>query len=104
MDESEKEIDFLANCMKLAARLSAGLKTKDGNLLQLVKFKKKGQGFYYSLSDKRHVLVNRGEEWFYAPFIPKDDMGRICLYSPYLFAMAVFVMVPEEEIEILGFN
>ena len=95
MDESEKEIDFLANCMKLAARLSAGLKTKDGNLLQLVKFKKKGQGFYYSLSDKRHVLVNRGEEWFYAPFIPN---------SPYLFAMAVFVMVPEEEIEILGFN
>ena len=104
MGDSKKEADFLTNSMKLAARLAAGLKTKNGDLLQLAKFKKKGEGFYYSLSDKSHVLANRGEEWFYIPFIPKDDMGRVCLYSPYLFAIAVFIMVPEEEIELIGFN
>ena len=104
MDDVKKEVDILTKSMKLAARLKAGLKTKDGNLLELVKFKKNGEGFYYSLSDKRHVLVNRGEEWFYVPYIPKDEKGRICLYSPYLFTMAVFIMVPEEEIELIGFN
>ena len=104
MDDDKREVDFLANSMKLAARLAAGLKTKGGELLEIAKFKKGGEGFYYSLSDKRHVLANRGEEWFYIPFIPKDEKGRVCLYSPYLFSMAVFIMVPEEEIEIIGFN
>ena len=104
MDDVKKEVDILTKSMKLAAKLSIGLKTKDGKLLELAKFKKKGEGYYYSLSDKRHVLVNRGEEWFYVPFIAKDEMGRICLYSPYLFSMAVFIMVPEEEVDFVGFN
>lgn len=104
MDDVKKKADILTKSMKLAARLGAGLKTKDGELLELVKFKQKGEGFYYSLSDKRHVLINRGEEWFLVPFIPKDERGRVCLYSPYLFTMAVFIMVPEDEIELIGFN
>ena len=104
MDDEKKKTKFLANSIKLAAKLAAGLRTKDGELLQLVKFKKQGEGFYYSLSDKRHVLVNRGEEWFYVPFVQKDKMDRICLYSPYLFSMAVFIMVPEEEVDFIGFN
>ena len=104
MSDDNKEPLFLANTVKLAAKLARALKTKDGNLLQLVKFKKKGEGYYYSLSDKGHVLVNRGEEWYYAAFVPKDERGRICLYSPYLFSMAVFILVPEEEVELIGFN
>ena len=36
--------------------------------------------------------------------VEKDEQGRICLYSPYIFASAVFIMVPEEEIEFVGFN
>jgi len=104
MDDVKKKVDILTKSMKLAARLAVGLKTKEGNLLELAKFKQKGEGFYYSLSDKRHILANRGEEWFYVPFIQKDEKGRICLYSPYLFSMAVFIMVPEEEIELIGFN
>jgi len=104
VDDVKKKVDILTKSMKLAARLTSGLKTKDGDLLEIAKFKKSGEGFYYSLSDKRHILVNKGDEWFYVPFIPKDNMGRVCLYSPYLFAMAVFIMVPEEEIDIIGFN
>jgi hypothetical protein len=104
MSKEETDATFLANTVKLASKLAGALKTKDGKLLEMVKFKKSGEGFYYSLSDKRHVLVNRGEEWYYVPFIAKDDMGRICLYSPYLFSMAVFIMVPEEEVETIGFN
>jgi hypothetical protein len=104
VSESDKEVKILANTATLVAKLAGALKTKNGNLLQLIKFKKKGEGYYYSLSDKSHVLVNRGEEWYYIPFVPKDESDRICLYSPYLFSMAVFVMVPEDEIDIIGFN
>ena len=104
VEDVEKQFDFLANSMKLASKLGKALRTKDGYLLELVRFKKLGEGFYYSLSDKRHVLVNRGEEWYYVPFIAKDEKDRICLYSPYLFSMAVFIMVPEDEIELIGFN
>lgn len=104
MSESDDDVKILANSIKLAVKLAGALKTKSNNLLQLVKFKKKGEGYYYSLSDKRHVLTNRGEEWYYVPYVPKDEKGRICLYSPYLFSMAVFIMVPEEEIDLIGFN
>ena len=104
MSESDKDVKILTNTVKLAVKMASALKTKSGNLLQLAKFKKKGEGYYYSLSDKRHVLANRGEEWYYVPYVPKDEKDRICLYSPYLFSMAVFIMVPEEEIDLIGFN
>ena len=77
MDEAEdieRQIDFLTNSMKLAAKLGKALRTKDGYLLELIKFKKLGEGYYYSLSDKSHVLVNRGEEWYYCIF--KERVGR----------------------------
>lgn len=104
MSEEERNDEYLANTYKLAAKMASALRTKSRDLLPIVKFKKKGESFYYSVSDKSHVLVNRQEEWYFVPFVPKDDKGRVCLYSPYLFSMAIFIMVPEEEIEIIGFN
>ena len=104
MSEEENNDEYLINTYKLATKMASALRTKSKELLPIVKFKKKGESFYYSLSDKRHVLVNRQEEWYFVPFVPRDDKDRICLYSPYLFAMAVFIMVPEDEIEIIGFN
>ena len=104
MSEDKFEDEYLVNTYKLVAKMASALKTKDKKLLPIAKFKKKGESFYYSVTDKMHVLVNRGEEWYFVPFVPKDDRGRICLYSPYLFSMAIFIMVPEEEIEVLGFN
>ena len=104
VDDVKKEVEFITKTMKFASRLAGGLKTKDGTLLHLVSFKEKGEGFYYSISDKAPVLINKGSEWFLVPFVPKDERDRICLYSPYLFGMSIFIMVPEEEIEIVGFN
>ena len=104
MDDVKKEIDFLTKSIKFAVKLQSGLKTKDGDLLELVRFKKKGEGYYYSLTDKSHVYINKGAEWFFVPFVPKDEKERVCIYSPYLFGMAIFIMVPEEEIDFVGFN
>ena len=104
MDDSDEKIKYLTETIKLAAKLAVGLKTKDDELLPTVKFTKNGKGFYYSLTSKFFVWVDRGLEWYYLPFVEKDEQGRICLYSPYIFASAVFIMVPEEEIKFVGFN
>ena len=104
MSEDERDKEFLTNSFKYAIRLAGALKTKSGELLPIVKFKDSGLGFYYSITDKRFVQINRKEEWYFVPFVEKDEQGRVCLYSPYLFSMAIFVMVPPEEIDIIGFN
>ena len=42
--------------------------------------------------------------WIGFLMLEKDEYDRVCLYSPYLFKMAIFILVPEDEIEYLGFN
>jgi hypothetical protein len=104
MDDAEKKVKYLTESIKLAAKLSVGLKTKEGELLPTVRFTENGKGFYYSITSRFFVWVDRGLEWYYIPFIDKDEQDRVCLYSPYIFASAVFIMVPVDEIEIVGFN
>ena len=104
MSSDSKMKDFEVNTMKLAVKLSAYLKDRDGNSLQLINFKQKGTGFYWSITEKSFILVNKESDWYYAPVRDKDERGRICLYSPYLFSMGVIILVPEEEIDLIGFN
>ena len=104
MAEESDDGTFLVNAYKLAAKMWSNMKTKDKELLQAVRFKEKGHGFYYSTADKRPMWVNKGDEWYHVPFMEKDEYDRVCLYSPYLFKMAIFILVPEDEIEYLGFN
>ena len=104
MDEDDRDKEFLTNSFKYAIRLASALKTKEGELLPIVKFKNPGLGFYYSITDKRFVRINREEEWYFVPYVNKDEQGRICIYSPYLFSMAIFIMVPPEELETIGYN
>ena len=104
MSDEDKSKEFLSNSFKYAIRLANILKTKNDQLLPLVNFKKPGLGFYYSITDKTFIRINRREEWYLVPYVDKDEQGRVCIYSPYLFAMAIFIMVPPEEIEITGYN
>tara|TARA_Y100000114_G_C11630592_1_gene264221 strand:- start:259 stop:573 length:315 start_codon:yes stop_codon:yes gene_type:complete len=104
MSEESNDSLYLINTYKLAFKLWSNMKTKEKELLQAVRFKKKGHGFYYSTADKKPMYINRGDEWYYVPFMKKDEQGRVCLYSPYLFKMAIFIMVPEDEIEYIGLN
>ena len=104
MSKDNKNKEFVTNSLKIAVRMSSILKTKDDDLLPIVKFNKKGLGFYYSISDKTFVQINKEEEWYLVTYMPKDEQGRVVLYSPYLFSMAIFIKVPEEEISLIGFN
>ena len=104
MQDEDLNKEFIINTYKLAAKLQSNLKTTKKELLKCVRFKEKGKGFYYSTADKRLMYINRQDEWYHVPFIEKDDQGRVCLYSPYLFKMAIFILVPEDEIEYIGYN
>ena len=104
MSDDSKKTDFQVNAMKLAAKLTNYLKDSKGNSLQMVGFKQKGTAFYWSITEKSFILVNKSSDWYFAPIREKDEMGRVCLYSPYLFAMGVLILVPEEEIDLIGFN
>ena len=104
MSEDSKKTEFDLNTMKLAAKLTSYLKDSKGNSLQMVSFREKGTSFYWSITEKSFILVNKSSDWYYAPVREKDEMGRICLYSPYLFSMGVLIMVPEDEIDFIGFN
>ena len=104
MEEEYYSKEFKSNFIKLAVKLTTMLKSKDGYLFEPVKIKGSGKGFYWSLSDKSFVWVDKQLEWYHVYSVQPDERGRLCLYSPYIFASGIICRVPEEEIEFLGFN
>jgi len=96
--------EFQSNFIKLAVKLTGLLKSKDGYLFEPVKIKGKGKGFYWSVSDKSFVWVDKQLEWYHVYSVPPDSKGRVCLYSPFRFAIGIICRVPEEEVDFIGFN
>jgi len=104
VDETKYSKEFEANFIKLAAKLSGWTRSKSGTLLEPVKIKGNGKGFYWSISDKNFVWVDRALEWYLVSGVAPDEQGRICLYSPFIFARGLICRVPSDEIEYIGFN
>ena len=100
----DDEVEYFANYIKLAARMAGYIKSKQGECLYTVKIKGTGNGFYYSLSDKEFVWINKGSDLYWVDHIPKDEKGRYCLFAPHTFGIGVILLVPEEEIEWIGLN
>jgi hypothetical protein len=104
MDQTYYSKEYEANFIKLAAKLSGWTKAKDGTLLEPARILGGGKGFYWSISDKSFVWVDRDLEWYLVSGVAPDDQGRLCLYSPFIFASGVICRVPPKEIELIGFN
>ena len=100
----EDDKDFFTNYIKLAARLAGFIKNKQGDCLFTVKIKGKGKGFYFSLSDKCFLWVDKGADFYWVDSVKKDNKGRYCLFTPYIFGLGVLLMVPEDEILWIGLN
>tara|TARA_B100001093_G_scaffold447603_1_gene452635 strand:- start:4196 stop:4600 length:405 start_codon:yes stop_codon:yes gene_type:complete len=83
--------------------LSKFIKGPNNNLLQQVVIKGDGYGYYYSLSDKKTVLIPKNSE-YYLISSKKDDLGRLRVYSHYKFMTGAVFLIPEEEIELVGWN
>jgi hypothetical protein len=104
MEEEYFNTEFKSKFIKLAVKLTSMVKSKDGFLFEPVKIKGKGKGFYYSVSDRCFMWVDRELEWYHVYSVEPDHKGRVCLYSPYIFASGIICRVPEEEVEFIGFN
>jgi len=86
-----------------ADTLSQFIKDSAGNPFEQVKIKGSGYGYYYSMSDKKPILVPRAGEYYLISEIP-DKKGNVRVYSHYKFNTGVVLLVPKEEIERIGWN
>lgn len=99
--EEEKPLSLSAKA--LYEKLEKFLKSKEGNLLPSVKLKGEKGGYYYSVSDRGFVYIDRNCELYLLPW-KKDEKGRLYLYSPYTFKQGMIIVAEEDEIVLLGFN
>ena len=104
MSFDDEEVEFFTKYIKLAARMAGFIKNKQGECLYTVKIKGSGGGYYYSLSDKGFVWVNKGGDFYWVNSVVKDKMGRYALFSHHTFGMGMIFLVPEDEIEWIGLN
>jgi len=99
-----KLLKFLySNPAKLAIKLQKFIKDDDGNALPLVKLEGKGQGYYYSVNDKRLVRISRDSEFYLLPWVDEDP--RKCyIYSHHNWMVGCIFKVFKDEIVELGGN
>ena len=94
-----KTLDFPAVTAKIAEMLTKG----EQNSLPSAMIKGSGIGFYYSLVDKRMIPVQKRGELYLLP-LEKDEKGRFYVFSPGLFGSGMVVLVPEDELILIGFQ
>ena len=104
MVSNEEDEEFFTNYIKLAARMSNFIKNKKGDCLYTVKIKGKGKGFYWSLSDRCFLWIDKGADFYWVDKVRKDEQGRYCLFTPHTFGIGVLLMVPEDELLWVGLN
>jgi hypothetical protein len=91
------------NPAKLAQKLAQFLQTESGDLLQPVRIKGKGTGYYYSHNDKRFIHAPRNAEYYLLPWATDED-GKCYIYGHYSWLIGVILKVNKDEIQHLGFN
>ena len=91
------------NMKSYALKAAEYLKSKDGELLKTVHLKGENLGYYWSESEKKLILVPRKAEYYLLPW-KKDEKGRFFVFTTYKFSQGAVLMIPEDELEILGFN
>ena len=88
---------------KLAKKIAKLLKEGEKNSLSAVMIKGSGFGYYYNLVTMRFTLIQKKTEMYLLPLEP-DDGGNFYIFLPYTFSQGAVILVPEEEVEFIGFN
>ena len=96
---AEQTLNFQEIATKITELLSKG----EQHALQAVLLKGIGEGFYYSVIDKKPVSVPRKGEYYLLPF-DEDKSGRLYVFSTYIFSSGLILLVHKEDIELIGFN
>ena len=88
---------------KIAKQIAKLLKDGEKNNLVSAMIKGKDSGYYYNLATMTFILIKRKSEMYYLP-LKADDKGNLYLFLPYTFSQGAVILVPEEEVQFLGFN
>ena len=89
ISDKSKLLQFLyKNPDKLAIKLAKFLQDSNGTSLEPVKFKKSGQGYYYSVNDRKLIRVSRGDEFYLLPWKDLNDLvfNTLFIIYPLFFA------------------
>ena len=100
----DEDKEFFTNYIKLAARMAGFIKNKKGEGLYNVKIKGKGKGFYWSLTDKQFLWVDKGSDFYWISSVKKDEKDRYCIFTPHTFGLGIIILVHEDEIQWIGLN
>ncbi len=92
------------NPKKLAIKLSKFLQDDNGEALAMVSLKGKGQGYYYSIQDKKFVRVCRSSQFYLLPWDDPKDNKRCYIYTHFNWMTGCILKVYKDEIIELGHN
>jgi hypothetical protein len=88
---------------EFALKVEAFCKDTDGNFLQPVRLNHKEDRFYWCILQKKFTLINGNSEMYLFPW-KKDKKGRFHVYCHHLFTQGTVVLIPQDEIIMVGFN
>ena len=91
------------NYSKVAKRIAKLLTKGEKNNLISVNIKGSGIGYYYNLATKEFIPIQKQSEMYYLP-LSKDENNNLYIFLPYTFAQGAVILVPEEEVNFIGYN
>ena len=77
---------------------------QNNKLLPLAIIKGTGYGRYYSVIDKKPVLVPRKSQYFLLPWNNSDYPDDYYLYSHHIAICGIVLRIDKKEVQILGLN
>ena len=105
ISDKNKLLKFLyKNPDKLAIKLAKFLQGSDGNSLEPVKFKQRGQGYYYSVNDRKLIRVSRDYDFYLLPWEDLNNDKKCYIYTHYNWMVGRILNVYKDDLEFIGFN
>jgi hypothetical protein len=102
-DKAKLKEFLYKNPDKLAMKLAKMIQNNDGTLLEPVRIKGTGIGYYYSYRDKAFIPVPRNSEYYLTPWAA-DDPDECFIYSHHNWFVGIILKIRRDEIEFVGFN
>jgi len=105
ISDKNKLLCFLyKNPDKLALKLAKFLQDPNGTSLEPVKFKKSGQGYYYSVNDRKLIRISRDSDFYLLSWEDKNDNRKCFIYTHYSWMIGRIFNVYKDDLEFIGFN
>jgi hypothetical protein len=93
----------ISNFQDVATQIGLKILKGEENNLVPVMLKGKNRVFHYSVTHKKPIEVPARGEFYLLP-LKEDSKSRLYVYCSHLFFSGLILLVPKEEIELIGYN